>query len=164
MACAHPISKGMRATLDPQVSMSGLFASPDNYAGKRVMLGGTIVETRNFPGKSEIEVVQKEIDSSGRVSGSDTTLGRFLFRRQGYLESEIYAKGREVIGAGKLVGSQLGKIGDREYRFPVIEVEELHLKETYPQYPYYYDPYYPNYYYPYYYPLRRHYHRYPYYY
>lgn len=159
MACAHPISKGMRATLDPGVSISGLFVSPDNYVGKRVMLGGVIVETRNFTEKSEIEVVQKAVDSSGRVSGSDATLGRFIFRKRGYLESEIYSKGREIIGAGKVVGSQLGKIGDREYQFPVVEVEELHLKEVYPKSPYYYDPYYPFYY-----PSSRYFHGYPYFY
>jgi outer membrane lipoprotein len=164
MACAHPISKGMRETLDPQVSMSGLFESSDSYVGKRVMLGGTIVETRNFPEKSEIEVVQKELDSTGRVSRKDATMGRFIFRQWGYLESEIYSKGRDVIGAGKVVGSQLGKIGDREYQFPVVEAEELHLKEVYPQSPYYYDPYYPYYYDPFYYPSQRYFYRRPYFY
>lgn len=163
VACAHPVSQGMRATLDPGISVSGLFESPDNYVGKRVMLGGVVVETRNFPEKSEIEVVQKEIDSSGRVSANDATFGRFIFRQRGYLESEIYAKGREVIGVGKVVGSQLGKIGDREYLFPVVEVEELHLIKNYPQSPYYYnDPFYPYYFDPFYYPLHRRYYRHPY--
>lgn len=161
-ACTHPISKGMRDTLDPGVSVGELFTSTDKYVDKRVMLGGSIVETRNFPAKSEIEVVQKEIDSSGRVSSNDATLGRFIFRRQGYLESEIYTKGREVIGVGKVVGTQPGKIGDREYLFPVVAVEELHLMEVYREAPYYYDPFYPYYYDPFYYPLHRHHHRYPY--
>ncbi|GJL79888.1 MAG: hypothetical protein NPINA01_28770 [Nitrospinaceae bacterium] len=148
----------MRESLDPLVSASGLFESPDNYVGKKVMLGGDIVETRNFPDKSEIEVVQKEIDSTGNVSGKDSTLGRFIFLRPGYLESEIYFKGRQIIGAGRVVGSQMGKIGDREYRFPVIEAEELRLAELYNQYPYYYDPYYPSYYYPFYHPFYNHHH------
>jgi outer membrane lipoprotein len=163
MACAHPISKGMRETLDPGISTGGLFASTDQYVGKRVMLGGSIVETRNFPAKSEIEVVQKEVDSSGRVSSNDATLGRFIFRRQGYLESEIYAKGREVIGVGKVVGNQTGKIGDREYLFPVVEVEELHLMEVYREVPYYYDPFYPYYYDPFYHPFHRRHYYHPYY-
>lgn len=162
LACASPISQGMRESLDPGISLPSLFASPDAYIGKKVMVGGTIVKTRNFPEKSEIEVVQKDIDFSGNVSAKDETIGRFIFRRQGYLESEVYSKGREIIGAGRVLGSQPGKIGDREYRFPVIEAEELHLKKAYSQYPYYYGPYYPYYFYPYYYPLRGYYYRRPY--
>ena len=160
-ACAHPISKDLRQNLDPSVSVSGLFESPDNYVGKRVMLGGDIVETRNSPNQTEIEVVQKSIDYQGYVSTGNKTQGRFIFRQPGYLESEIYSNGREIIGAGRVVGSHLGKIGDREYRFPVIEAEQLHLQEPVSPYPYYYDPFYP--YYPYYSPFRYHRHRYPYY-
>lgn len=154
-ACVHPISKGLRETLDPEVGVSGLFESPDNYIGKRVMLGGDIVETRNFPEKSEIEVVQKSVDCQGGVSSGNETLGRFIFRRRGYLESEIYSNGREIVGAGKVVGVRMGKIGGRELRFPVVEAEELHLYETVSQYPHYYEPFYP-----YYHPFSRHRHLY----
>ncbi len=147
--CAHPISENMRASLDSSVSISGLFESPDNYIGKKVMMGGNIVQTRNFADKSEIEVVQKSIDSYGNLDTGDATMGRFIFRRQGYLESEVYTKGRDIIGAGVIVGSQTGKIGDRDYQFPVIEPAELNLLQQYPDtpyYPYYYDPFYPYYY------------------
>lgn len=153
VGCAHPISEKTRATLDPSVSVSGLFESPDAYIGKKVMLGGNIVQTRNAQDQSEIEVVQKSLDSYGNLDTGDATLGRFIFRHRGYLESEVYTKGRDVIGAGVIVGSQSGKIGDRDYQFPVIEPEELNLKQQYPDYPYYpyyYDPFYPYYYgYPY---------------
>jgi outer membrane lipoprotein len=154
VGCTHPISKNMRATLDPSVSVSGLFESPDAYVGKRVMMGGNIIKTRNSPDQSDIEVVQKSIDSYGNLDTGDATLGRFIFRHRGYLESEVYTKGRDVIGAGVIVGSQSGKIGDRDYLFPVIEPEELNLlrqyPDYYPYYPYYYDPFYPYYYgYPY---------------
>jgi outer membrane lipoprotein len=55
------------------------------------------------------------------------------------VESEVYAKGREVTGAGKVVGSKTGKVDDRDYRYPVIEVEELHLFERRERF--YLDPY-----------------------
>jgi len=109
-------------------------------------MGGSIVQTRNFPDKSEVEVVQKPLDSYGNLDTGDATLGRFIFRRPGYLESEVYSKGRDIIGAGIIIGSQSGKIGDRDYQFPVIEPEEMNLLPQYPDYPYYYDWYYPYYY------------------
>ena len=146
MGCAqHPISEAMRASLDPGVSISGLFESPDAYTGKKVMLAGNIVKTRNFPDKTEIEVVQKNTDSSGRLDRGDATMGRFIFRQRGYLESEVYSEGRDIIGAGIVVGSQSGKIGSHDYLFPVIEPEELHLLPKYTYNPYYYGPYYPYY-------------------
>jgi outer membrane lipoprotein len=163
MGCAHPISENTRNNLDSSVSVSGLFESPDTYIGKRVMMGGNIVKTRNFPDKSEIEVVQKSLGSYGNVDTGDATLGRFIFRQRGYLESEVYAKGRDIVGAGVIVGSQTGKIGDRDYQFPVIEPEELRLLEEYPDYPYYpyyYDPFYPSYYYGFGYSRHRHRHHY----
>ena len=147
MGCAHPISDQMRATLDPGVSVIGLFESPEVYVGRKVMLAGSIVQTRNFPDRSEIEVVQKAIDSYGNLDTGDATLGRFIFRHRGYLESEVYSKGRNIIGAGVVVGSQSGKIGDRDYLFAVIEPEELNLFPEYPDTPYYYDPFYPYYFY-----------------
>ena len=147
VGCTHyPISDNIRASLDPTVSVAGLFESPDAYIGKRVMMGGNIVQTRNLPDQSEIEVVQKSIDSYGNLDTGDATLGRFIFRRPGYLESEVYAKGRDIIGAGVIVGSQSGKIGDRDYQFPVIEPEEMNLIQQYRNYPYYNDPFYPYYY------------------
>jgi len=165
IGCAHPISKGLRESLDPGVSQARLFEDPDAYSGKKVMLGGTIVQTRNYPDTTEIEVVQKGIDAFGYLESGDATMGRFIFRQPGYLESEVYAKDREIVGAGKVVGSKLGKVGDREYRYPVIQAEEVQLSEPYPRYPYYsdpffYDPFYP--YHPRYYPYYPYYRRHPY--
>ena len=78
-----------------------------------------------------------------------------MFRKQGYLEAEIFAKGRMITGGGTVVGTQSGKIGEVEYEFPVIEVEELKLWDTQDYaYPSYYGPYMPGWgiysYYPYY--------------
>ena len=174
--CAHPISKGFRNQVDPDLSINQILQSPDNYVGKKVVLGGTIVETRNLKDVTEIEVVEKELDDLGYPSSSDLSRGRFLFRKQGYLETEIFAKGRPVTGAGTVVGTKSGKIGEVEYEFPVIEIEEIKLWDA-PDYrypPYGYGPYIPGWgiysYYPYstfnpYYPnrLRRFDYPYPYY-
>jgi outer membrane lipoprotein len=160
-SCAHPISGGFRSQIDPDLSINQILQSPDNHVGKKVVLGGTIVQTRNLENVTEIEVVEKELDYSGYPSSSDQSLGRFMFRKQGYLEAEIYAKSRMVTGAGTVVGTKSGKIGEMEYEFPVIEIEEIKLWDA-PDYRYrtYYGPYIPGWgiysYYPYYpyYPYR----------
>ena len=154
--CAHPISGDFRSQVDPDLSFNQILQSPDNYVGKKVVLGGTIVQTRNLKNVTEIEVVEKDLDCFGYPSLSDQSRGRFLFRKQGYLEAEIFAKGRIVTGGGTVVGTKSGKIGEVEYEFPVIEVEELKLWDA-PDYrypPYGYGPYIPGWgiysYYPYY--------------
>lgn len=143
--CAHPISSGLRSQVDPAVTFVHVLHAPQSFIGKTMILGGVIAETRNLDGVSEIEVVEKELDYSGYPSSADKSLGRFIFKKKGYLEAEIFTKGRVVTGAGTLVGTVKGKIGETDYEFPVVEVEELKLwKEyIYPDYgysPYYYGP------------------------
>jgi outer membrane lipoprotein len=154
VSCAHPISGEFRNQVDPDLSISQILQSPNNHIGKKVILGGVIVETRNLENVTEIEVVEKELDYTGYPSFSDQSLGRFVFRKQGYLEPEIYTKDRIVTGGGTVVGTQSGKIGEQEYEFPVIELEEIKLWDD-PGYIYppYYGPYLPGWgiysYYPY---------------
>ena len=170
-ACVHPISGNLRRQVDPTLSFAQILSDPQKHIGKKVVLGGVIVETRNLADHSDVEVVQKNLDAFGYPGSGDESQGRFLFRYPGYLESEIYSKGRLVTGGGTLTGTQKGKIGEVDYEFPVIAVEELKLWEplaasyygyppyaygpywgrywgAYPFYPYgYYGPFFPHYYY-----------------
>ena len=154
--CAYPISKQMRQQVDPSVSLLDIFIAPETHVGKKVILGGVIVAVRNSKEGSEIEVIQKDLDSSGYPRNVDRSLGRFLFRKSGFLEPQIYKKGRKITGAGAVLGVQAGKVGEADYSFPVIDGEELRLLEVYEYYydpyPYYWGgywgPYYPGFYYP----------------
>ena len=139
-ACAHPISKEFRNQVDPAVSLNQILQSPNQYLGKKVVLGGTIVETRNLKNVTEIEVVEKYLNSSGYPKFGYESRGRFVFRKKGYLESETFAKGRILTGGGTLVATKPGKIEHTEYEFPVIEVEELKLWDT-PVQSYWFPPY-----------------------
>ena len=139
-ACAHPISKEFRSQVDPAVSLNQILLSPNKYVGKKVVLGGTIVQTRNLKDMTEIEVVEKNLDASGYPNFGYESRGRFVFRKQGYLEAETFAQGRIVTGGGTVVATQTGKIDDAEYEFPVIEVEELKLWDP-PVQSYWFPPY-----------------------
>jgi len=149
-ACVHPISESFRESVDETLTFQKLFEAPDSHSGRKVIFGGEIVRTRNFPEGTEIEVVQKKIDSWGYPDPGDESGGRFIFVNPGYLESEIYSRGRSIIGAGVVRGGKTGKVDERPYRFPVIEAEELHLLEAYAGpvlYPPYWGPFYPHYFY-----------------
>jgi len=140
--CVSAISDQLRSELDPSITFAQLLKSPETSIGKKVMLGGVIVRTSNFENESEVEVVQKELDSSDYPEASDYSGGRFIFIYKGFLEPEIYAKKRKVTGAGTIIGTKQSKVGDKPYTFPVIEVQELKLWEKIDPYYYsYYDPY-----------------------
>ena len=139
--CAHPISVELRKDLDPTLTFERLLEAPEKFIGKRVMLGGVIVETRTLPRGTEVEVVQKKIDFSGYPEMGNQTGGRFMFFNKGFLEPEIYSKGRGVTGVGKIRGTQIGKVGERPFEFPVIEVEKLELLDDVERNPYFYPPY-----------------------
>ena len=66
------------------------------------------METRVLPEGTEIEVVQKKIDFSGYPEAGDESGGRFIFFKKGFLEPEIYSKGRGVTGVGKFKGTRMG--------------------------------------------------------
>ncbi|HYE38107.1 Slp family lipoprotein [Methylocaldum sp.] len=158
--CAtSPFSKSIRATTEKQPSFSEISARPDAYKGRTVMLGGVIVQTSNLPNVTEIEVLQKSLDSSDRPEDVDVSAGRFLIRCQGFLDSAVYAKGREVTVAGEVKGKETKPLDQINYAYPVIGCNEIHLWATRPTYtyypsPYYYDPWWRGWpgYYPYWYP------------
>ena len=141
IGCAHPISQELQKGLDESLTFERLIEAPEDFIGKRVMFGGTIVKTRTLANGTEIEVVQKKIGFTGYPQTGDETAGRFIFFNKGFLEPEIYSRGRGITGVGKLTGTKVGKVGERPYEFPVIETEELKLVDNVERNPYFYPPY-----------------------
>ena len=145
--CAHLISDGLRGQVNFNLPLNQLFNTPEKFQHSTVMLGGVIVKTNNFPGRTEIELVEKELDYLGYPNRGDNSLGRFTFVRSEFLDPQIYAKGRYVVGAGKVESVRDGKIDQKPYRYPVVFAEEFHLFQNYsspPNYGPYYGPFGPS--------------------
>jgi outer membrane lipoprotein len=139
--CAPVISPEILKQIDPNVTFSALVADPERYMGRTVLLGGTIVQTVPKTGETEIEVVQKDLLSSGEPRLTDKSEGRFLVVVERFLDPAIYRPDRGLTVAGKVQGAVVRPIGEINYRYPVIAALELHLwREPYPPpaYPYYY--------------------------
>ena len=52
---------------------------------------------------------------------------RFVVRHAGYLETMVYAPGREITVIGTLQDVEEGKVGDASYRFPVLKADKIYL-------------------------------------
>ena len=146
-SCAHLISDDLRDQVDFNLPLDELFKTPEKYQNKRVMIGGVIVKTSNFSGKTEIELLEKELDYLGYPNRGDSSLGRFIFVKPEFLDPQIYVKGRYMVGVGKVESVRDGKIDQKPYRYPLVFAEEIHLLSNYYSplnYGPYYGPYGPN--------------------
>ena len=138
-ACAPAISPQLMDQVDREVTYRSLSGRPDEFKGKIVLLGGTIVQTVPKPKETEIEVVQKDTDSSGEPYLTDRSEGRYLVRVDRFLDPAIYSAGRDITVAGEVLGSERRRLGEIDYRYPVIAAHELYLwrrPASPPAYPY----------------------------
>lgn len=126
-ACAPAMSKKVRQEADQSLSFPVLADDPDAYKGKIVILGGVIAQTTAKSGQTELEIVQKPLDAANIPETTDRSDGRFLVIADSFLDPLIYKKDRKITIAGEVVGSEVRKLNELDYRYPVIKSQELKL-------------------------------------
>ena len=109
---------------DPPLSVSqAREALPDD--ARRVRWGGTIASVRNTAaGTSVLEVVSRPLRRDGRPVRNDVTDGRFLAEVDGFLDPEIVRTGRDVTVTGQVAERRAGRIGELDYLYPVVAVDD----------------------------------------
>lgn len=160
-ACAYPISRPLRDEAKRDLAFPTALQDPTTYRGAVVIWGGIIIDTLNYPGGTEITVLETPLDSGGEPGDEESSRGRFIAKSLRFLDPEIYKNGRKITVAGEITGQETRALGAMQYRYPVLMIKELHLwkrdRFTYVYPPYYRDPwdwYYPRYW-PYYWPHHR---------
>ncbi len=86
-----------------------------------------IVSSTNLENSTRLEVLAYPLDSSQRPDTSANPTGRFLALKQGYLETVDYSPGKRVTVKGTLTRAREGHIGEAEYTYPVVAVDQLYL-------------------------------------
>jgi outer membrane lipoprotein len=137
--CAHVISEDVLQAVNAEIEFAELLKAPKDYQGQMVLLGGIIVNTVNKAEGTLLEVYQTRMDSGGKPIDVDASQGRFLAIYEGFLDSAIYREGRKVTIAGIVQGERIMKIGQIDYHYPYLVIEELHLWKE--DQPYRYEPY-----------------------
>lgn len=125
-ACAPaPIYKSSPSTV---VTAPNIVAqSPAQFTNADVIWGGQVVEVRNFPDHSEVEIVGYPLDSSQRPKlANNGGWGRFVAVMPGYVESFDYPAGSLITLTGHLTGTRNGKVGQADYVFPMVSVAQSH--------------------------------------
>jgi len=127
--CGHVVSKELIEIVDKDLTTAALFKDPDAHKGKIVMLGGVIASSKNTDEGTYLEVVEKELDYRGEPKDTDISHGRFLILYDGYLDTVIYARGREVSVVGEVLGKKIRQLGETQYPYPLIKSKKLYLFE-----------------------------------
>lgn len=148
VGCAHGtkiISDDLKRGIAPGLTFKMVIENPKGSVGKTVLWGGTIIKTTVSNEGTLLEILQKPLGRKDRPLQTDESDGRFLIERKGiFLDPAVYQEGREVTMIGEITEERKGKIGTREYRYPYVVSDHIHLWEpklfpgnsTYAYYPY----------------------------
>lgn len=113
---------GVNRLIQPQQTLSDR-----ETLNKKVIWGGLIVATRNFKDHSLIEVLSYPLHENGEPRRTAQAQGRFLMKIKGFIEPAEYASGRWISAVGTVTAGEKGQIGQAEYTYPVLQVEERHV-------------------------------------
>lgn len=116
-------TQGIDRSLLPDLATETL----DRSSGKRVHWGGVIVSSRNQANESVVELLAYPLSDSGRPNTDTAPFGRVLAVKNGYLETLDYSAGKIASFVGTLQPSRTGRVGDTEYRYPVLQIEQSGL-------------------------------------
>lgn len=130
----------------PDLSVAEVQGAPARHMGQPVRWGGRILEVRNRPQVTEIEVLATALGDSGVPSTDGAGLGRFIAEIAGFLDPAEYPRDRRITVAGRVTGTQTRSVGDYPYSYPVVTVTQYRIWAPSPpapywhRYPYYYGP------------------------
>lgn len=159
--CATNVPKAIKEAPPGNPMVAEVRSDAQRFVGTHARWGGTIAEVDNQASETWVEIVARELDRSGQPRMTDRSAGRFIAVIDGFLDPALYAEGREITVSGVIEDEVTRKIGDYDYTFPLVRVNDYLLwpqrlepdPRDYPPY-WYYDPWYRGY--PYYYPPRYH--------
>lgn len=167
-ADVHSFTYEALQEVDRNVTFIELQSDPDEFIGKNLILGGTIMAINKSRGGSRLEISQLPLDAADQPQDDLRPFGRFLAKVPGVIEKGDYRIGSLVTLIGTVTGTATVTVDNEESVYPVLTVREIRLwqepvmesrssprfeRETeriyvydtpsYPYRGYYYEPYYP---------------------
>lgn len=120
------ISREALLLTDQTAPFAAVRENPAAHVGRHLLVGGAVARISNTPEGAELEVVQFPLGSSDRPDEKKGSGGRFLARSRAFLDPLIYKPGRLVTLVGKVTGEVTRPLEGVNYRYPVLEVREIH--------------------------------------
>ena len=108
-------------------NLSPAQASKDNTVNAKVRWGGRIVAVNNKTDRTCFEVVGLYLSNGARPQKLDKSEGRFIACRNGFYDPDVFKAGREITITGAIDRFENGKIGDYDYRYPILIADVVYL-------------------------------------
>jgi outer membrane lipoprotein len=121
--CATPVFKDAPPAAATPAEIA---AAPERYHGLDIVWGGKIVDVRNLPDSTEVQIVAYPLDSAQRPDPNAPTLGRFIVTLPGYIEPFDFPAGRFVTLRGQIAGSRTLPIDEHDLVLPVVADASVH--------------------------------------
>lgn len=158
-ACSSHLPPEIKQPIEGAPEIAQVRENIDAYLSQKVRWGGVILSTENKDNTSRLTILAYPLSNYGEPRVSDQSSGRFIAIVDEFLEPLIYTRDRKVTITGNIIRSEIVKVGDFPYQYPVVQAQQHYLWSAEPEFdpyyypPYWYDPWYSPYYpwhYPYY--------------
>ncbi|UVD99490.1 Slp family lipoprotein [Pectobacterium parvum] len=106
----------------PQDDLVRVMNAPQIYVGQESRFGGRVVSIRNEANKTRLEIASMPLDSGAKPLLDMPSEGRFIAYVNCFLEPVDF-KDQLVTVVGPIVGTEQGAIGDKPYRYVVIDAQ-----------------------------------------
>jgi outer membrane lipoprotein len=97
--------------------------------GSSVRWGGIIIDSRNTENLTCFEVLSRDLDKYLRPKVEDRTNGRYIACKPGFHDPQVFSNGREITVTGNIRTIETRQVDEFDYRYPVLDVDELVLWE-----------------------------------
>jgi len=132
--CGPVISRETLKDVDKSLRFEQILENPEAYRESVVLLGGEIIDTKNFPDETRIVVLQRPLEFRNKPASTDASKGRFIISTPGFLDPAIYRPGEKITVVGSVLGKEVRPLEEISYTYPVVAQKELYLwpSEEYP--------------------------------
>lgn len=97
----------------------------------RVRWGGKIISVEPSNERTCFIMLGQPLNAKAKPYMREETTGRFIACRNGFYDPALFSEGRLVTITGIWRGHETRKIGDMDYRYPMVEAEVIHLWPRY---------------------------------
>ena len=125
--CAPVMSKDVLAKVDRGIIFRDIINDPEQFTGRTVLVGGSIVNVENFKEQTILEVLQQPLNRSLRPVNAENSLGRFLVIFPGFRDPVVYSPGKLITVVGVVKGAEVRNLGQMPYTYPVISPQDHYL-------------------------------------
>lgn len=121
--CATP---AFRDSPPPGPPPAEVAAAPERYHDAAVVWGGKIIAVDNLAQTTDVQIVAYPLDRNQRPDTRAPSIGRFVLAVPGYAEAMDYPPGRWLSVRGRVVGSEVRRIQERDVVHPRIAADDVH--------------------------------------